>query len=46
MHETRTDTGNERGRPCPACGAAMEHRHCEYVCPRHGVVYDCSDTFW
>jgi predicted RNA-binding Zn-ribbon protein involved in translation (DUF1610 family) len=34
------------GRPCPACGAAMDRRHCKYVCPRHGVVYDCSDTFW
>ncbi|WP_394295448.1 HVO_2523 family zinc finger protein [Halococcus agarilyticus] len=37
---------NGAGRPCPACGAAMERRHCKYVCPRHGVVYDCSDTFW
>jgi hypothetical protein len=34
------------GRPCPLCGASMRHRHCKYVCPRHGVVYDCSDTFW
>lgn len=34
------------GRPCPACGATMDRRHCKYVCPRHGVVYDCSDTFW
>ncbi len=35
-----------QGRPCPLCGASMYHRHCKYVCPRHGVVYDCSDTFW
>jgi len=34
------------GRPCPACGDAMYRRHCKYVCPRHGVVYDCADTFW
>jgi predicted RNA-binding Zn-ribbon protein involved in translation (DUF1610 family) len=38
--------GDETGRPCPLCGAAMGRRHCKYVCPRHGVVYDCSDTFW
>jgi len=24
----------------------MYHRHCKYVCPEHGVVYDCSDTFY
>jgi hypothetical protein len=36
----------ERGRPCPACDAPMRRRHCKYVCPNHGVVYDCSDTFW
>jgi len=24
----------------------MIHRHCKYVCPVHGVVYDCSDTFY
>ena len=36
----------DAGRPCPACGAAMDRRHCKYVCPRHSVVYDCSDTFW
>lgn len=35
-----------RGRPCPYCGASMRHRHCEYVCPAHGVVMDCSDTFF
>lgn len=35
-----------QGRPCPLCGASMHHRHCKYVCPEHGVVYDCSDTFY
>jgi hypothetical protein len=39
-------TGSERGRPCPLCGTPMRRRHCKYVCPNHGVVYDCSDTFW
>jgi len=24
----------------------MYHRHCKYVCPAHGVVYDCADTFY
>jgi hypothetical protein len=24
----------------------MDHRHCQYVCPTHGVVYDCADTFY
>lgn len=40
------DSTDDRGRPCPVCETAMERRHCKYVCPRHGVVYDCSDTFW
>jgi uncharacterized Zn finger protein (UPF0148 family) len=34
------------GRPCPLCETPMYRRHCKYVCPSHGVVYDCSDTFW
>ncbi len=34
------------GRPCPICERTMHRRHCKYVCPEHGVVYDCSDTFW
>ncbi|GAB3680152.1 hypothetical protein GCM10028857_02490 [Salinarchaeum chitinilyticum] len=34
------------GRPCPACGESMYRRHCKYVCPKHGVVYDCADTFY
>jgi hypothetical protein len=42
------DTGEDGtgGRPCPACGRAMYRRHCKYVCPSHGVVFDCSDTFY
>ncbi|WP_425604230.1 HVO_2523 family zinc finger protein [Halobellus salinisoli] len=28
------------------CERSMDHRHCKYVCPEHGVIYDCSDTFW
>ncbi|MFW5918150.1 MAG: HVO_2523 family zinc finger protein [Haloferacaceae archaeon] len=48
--EDDTDRGRQagtvRGRPCPLCGASMTHRHCKYVCPEHGVVYDCSDTFY
>jgi hypothetical protein len=34
------------GRPCPICEEPMYARHCKYVCPQHGVVYDCSDTFY
>ena len=41
-----TDGDVKRTRPCPYCGASMVHRHCEYVCPQHGVVYDCSDPFY
>ena len=44
--ETSTGAETPRGRPCPLCGASMRRRHCKYVCPEHGVVYDCSDTFW
>ncbi|MEZ3115384.1 HVO_2523 family zinc finger protein [Halobaculum sp. MBLA0147] len=36
----------DHGRPCPQCGATLVHRHCEYVCPNHGVIMDCSDTFY
>nr|WP_170938260.1 MULTISPECIES: HVO_2523 family zinc finger protein [unclassified Halorubrum] len=39
-------TGGSGGRPCPICESPMYHRHCKYVCPAHGVVYDCSDTFY
>jgi hypothetical protein len=34
------------GRPCPRCERPMYHRHCKYVCPEHGVVFDCADTFY
>ena len=34
------------GRPCPICEEPMYTRHCKYVCPQHGVVYDCSDAFY
>ena len=40
------DSTNDGGRPCPVCETPMYHRHCKYVCPAHGVVYDCSDTFY
>ncbi|QSG04116.1 Uncharacterized protein AArcS_2928 [Natranaeroarchaeum sulfidigenes] len=40
-------TGDRQGgRPCPHCETPMYHRHCKYVCPQHGVVYDCADTFY
>jgi len=28
------------------CETPMYHRHCKYVCPDHGVVFDCADTFY
>ncbi|RBI64110.1 hypothetical protein DMJ13_06350 [halophilic archaeon] len=34
------------GRPCPTCDEPTFRRHCKYVCPNHGVVMDCGDTFW
>jgi len=40
------DVDGPGGRPCPVCERPMTHRHCKYVCPEHGVVYDCSDTFY
>ncbi|MES3161099.1 MAG: hypothetical protein PPP55_05955 [Halorubrum sp.] len=55
MSDTDTDSDSDApgngdagygGRPCPRCGTPMHHRHCKYVCPVHGVVYDCSDTFY
>ncbi|ELY95741.1 hypothetical protein C483_00640 [Natrialba hulunbeirensis JCM 10989] len=36
----------QNGRPCPQCETPMYKRHCKYVCPQHGVVFDCADTFW
>ena len=44
-----SDDGRESdpaGRPCPMCERPMYSRHCKYVCPEHGVVYDCADTFY
>lgn len=56
MSDAERSTTNDRGeasdeevkqtRPCPYCGSSMVHRHCEYVCPEHGVVFDCSDPFY
>jgi hypothetical protein len=46
---TATDEETARaagGRPCPRCDRPMFHRHCKYVCPEHGVVFDCADTFY
>jgi hypothetical protein len=40
------DMSDAGGRPCPMCERPMTHRHCKYVCPEHGVVYDCADTFY
>ncbi|MFP4626501.1 MAG: HVO_2523 family zinc finger protein [Natronomonas sp.] len=34
------------GRRCPRCNEPLFSRHCKYVCPLHGVVYDCADTFY
>lgn len=34
------------GPTCPRCEGTLRKRHCKYVCPQHGVVFDCSDTFW
>ena len=40
------DDADERGgRSCPMCGTGMYKRHCKYICPKHGVVVDCSDPF-
>ena len=41
-----TGTDDPAGRPCPLCDRPMYSRHCKYVCPEHGVVYDCADTFY
>jgi len=40
------ETAAMGGRPCPRCRRPMYRRHCKYVCPQHGVVFDCSDTFY
>ncbi|MFB6253048.1 MAG: HVO_2523 family zinc finger protein [Halobacteriaceae archaeon] len=30
---------------CPKCNMDLYTRHCKYICPQHGVIYDCSDPF-
>ncbi|WP_436909798.1 HVO_2523 family zinc finger protein [Halosimplex marinum] len=32
-------------RRCPRCEERLYERHCKYVCPNHGPIYDCSDPF-
>jgi hypothetical protein len=44
--DRNADDDSDAGRPCPACGRPMFRRHCKYVCPAHGVVFDCADTFY
>ncbi|WP_435175596.1 HVO_2523 family zinc finger protein [Halorussus sp. AFM4] len=44
--DARSDDAEPGGRPCPICEAPMYHRHCKYVCPNHGVIMDCADTFY
>lgn len=39
----KPERGN--GPRCPRCEAVLFKRHCKYVCPQHGVVYDCADPF-
>lgn len=43
---SRSDETENGGRPCPICEEPLYSRHCKYVCPNHGVVFDCSDTFY
>lgn len=43
---SRSRNGGATGAPtCPQCQAPLYKRHCKYVCPQHGTVYDCSDPF-
>jgi hypothetical protein len=45
--EARDGDGDGRGgRPCPICETPLYSRHCKYVCPQHGVIMDCADTFY
>ncbi|SDF56626.1 HVO_2523 family zinc finger protein [Halorientalis regularis] len=44
--DTEGRDSDSGGRPCPMCERPMYSRHCKYVCPEHGVVYDCADTFY
>lgn len=44
---SETESVDESTAPrCPSCAAETYRRHCKYVCPAHGVVMDCGDTFW
>lgn len=43
-NQTAAETAG--GPTCPRCRGELFKRHCKYVCPQHGVVYDCADTFW
>ena len=40
------ETRGSGGPTCPHCDGELFKRHCKYVCPQHGVVFDCADTFW
>jgi len=44
--EQSAEAAGSGGRPCPRCDRPMYSRHCKYVCPEHGVVFDCADTFY
>lgn len=28
---------------CPVCDRNLDSRNCKYICPKHGVILDCSD---
>ncbi len=43
--DDRPTAASNGGPSCPYCEAHLYKRHCKYVCPQHGVVYDCSDPF-
>ncbi|MFB6300317.1 MAG: HVO_2523 family zinc finger protein [Halobacteriales archaeon] len=44
MADADVDAGTER--VCPLCETPLYERHCKYICPNHGAIMDCSDTFW
>ncbi|WP_247009779.1 HVO_2523 family zinc finger protein [Halorientalis litorea] len=46
MNDSNAAGDGTGGRPCPRCDRPLFSRHCKYVCPEHGVVYDCADTFY
>lgn len=39
------EAGTTTKPTCPRCEEWLYRRHCKYVCPQHGVIYDCSDPF-